>query len=261
MKESEFENILERYPELIENDLTIDGRQVGIGRLHVDLMYRDRFGQRLIVELKCGTILRDHIAQLFDYEGYFLRPSDPNVRIMLIGNRVPPNMRRSLEHHGFEWREFTIPYIIEFLSIKEDTEYLKYFEEEIESAITPITSRVVRKTPSSKSGITKTSDKFYTLFASKNLGRIFTRKEIIEMLLVAFPDTKKSGVIPSDYCYNMINAGIKFEHHLFEYLGNSRYKVLGKDYLFVGPILWKGRKVGEWQKGSKGPILHEKVKR
>jgi hypothetical protein len=56
MKEREFENILERYPELIEGGLTFEGRQVAIGRRHIDLLFRDRFGQRLIVELKRGTI-------------------------------------------------------------------------------------------------------------------------------------------------------------------------------------------------------------
>jgi hypothetical protein len=261
MKENEFENILERYPDLIEKDLLFEGRQVAIGRLHVDLLYRDRFGQRLIVELKRGAILREHIAQLFDYEGHFLSDGNPNVRIMLIGNRVPPNMRHSLEHHGFEWREFTVPHLIVYLTAREDAEFLKYFgEDTIPAATAPVPLSDIKPAPYN-SGITKTSDKFYALFASNKLGEIHTRKEIIDMVLDAFPGTKRSGVMPSDYCYNIINAGIKFEHHLFEYLEDARYRVLGKGYPFVGPILWKGRKVGEWQVGSKGPTLYEEVKK
>lgn len=260
MKESEFENILERYPELIEKDLAIEGRQVAIGRLHVDLVYIDRFRQRLIVELKRGPILRNHVTQLFDYEGYFLALGDPNVRIMLIGNRVPPNMRHSLEHHGFEWREFPIPYLIQFLTGRKDTEFLEYFDKEPIPSTTSSLPVSKRSTPSN-SGITKISEKLYDLFASHRLGEIFTRKEIIDMVVAVFPGTNKTSVIPSDYCYNIINAGIKFQYHLFEYLGDSRYRVLGKGYPFVGPILWKGRKVGEWQEGSKGPTLYEEVKR
>lgn len=129
MKEKEFENILERYPDLIEEALSIQGRQVAIGRLRVDLLYKDRFGQTLIVELKRGPILRQHIAQIFDYEGHFLSPSNSNIRIMLIGSRVPPNMRRSLEHHGFEWKELTEPLLFRYLSDKNDSEFLQYFEE------------------------------------------------------------------------------------------------------------------------------------
>ena len=52
----------------------------------------------------------------------------------------------------------------------------------------------------------------------------------------------------------------KFEYHLFEYLGNAKYRVLGKNYPFVGPILWKGRKIGEWNVGSQKPTFFEAVR-
>jgi RecB family endonuclease NucS len=57
MKESDFESILERYPELIEEGLILEGRQVAIGRKHIDLLFHDRLGQKLIVELKRGGCL------------------------------------------------------------------------------------------------------------------------------------------------------------------------------------------------------------
>jgi RecB family endonuclease NucS len=90
MKEKEFENILARYPELIETGLILEGRQVAVKRKFIDLLFRDRHGGRLIVELKRGTILRKDIGQVMDYEGELLFPDDPTVRVMLIGNRVPP---------------------------------------------------------------------------------------------------------------------------------------------------------------------------
>lgn len=236
MKEKEFENILERYPELIEDGLTIEGRQVAIGRRHIDLLFRDKYSQRLVVELKRGTILREHIGQVFEYEGDFLTADDPNVRVMLVGNRVPPNMRRSLEHHGFEWRELTITHLLQFLKVKEDKELLAYFDEGANPTVTaqklpPMPTRAI----SHISGI-KICDKLYALFASDNLGQTLTGKQIIDMVIAAFPGTNRSSVIPSDYCYNIVNAGIKFDRHLFEYNEDSIYKVLGKDYPYVGPI-------------------------
>ena len=107
----------------------------------------------------------------------------------------------------------------------------------------------------------KINDKIYSLFASNNLGVTLSRKQIIDMVITAFPGTQRSSVIPSDYCYNIVNAGITFDHHLFEYVEGSMYKVLGKNFPFVGPILWKGRKVGEWQEGLPNPILYERVSR
>ncbi len=53
-----------------------------------------------------------------------------------------------------------------------------------------------------------------------------------------------------------MNKGIKFELHLFEYFNKSEYKVLGKDYAYIGPILWKDRKVREWKDGV-GPVFTE----
>src|SRR4030042_3938824 len=107
MNESELEDIVCTYPELIEDGLSLIGRQLHVKGKYVDALFRDQYGQMLIVELKSGTILRKHIAQLLDYEGHFVSQDDPPVRVMLIGTRVPPNLRRSLDHHGFEWRELT----------------------------------------------------------------------------------------------------------------------------------------------------------
>ena len=76
MNEREFENIPERYPDLIEAGLTLEGRQMPIGQRHIDLVFRDKFGQRLIIELKNGPILRAHIGQLFEYQGELLTPDD-----------------------------------------------------------------------------------------------------------------------------------------------------------------------------------------
>ncbi|NVN90943.1 MAG: DUF91 domain-containing protein [Desulfuromonadales bacterium] len=129
MLEKHFENVLHRYPELIEEGLKFDGRQVSVGGKYVDLLFKDRFGQKLIVELKKGTIKREHVAQLLDYEGYFVSTDNPNVRVMLIGNRVPPNLRNSLDHHGFEWKEIPIPELIAYLVNKNDVELLGQFKE------------------------------------------------------------------------------------------------------------------------------------
>ncbi|EKD87962.1 MAG: hypothetical protein ACD_35C00118G0001 [uncultured bacterium] len=139
MLEKNFENVLQRYPELIEEDLIFSGRQISISGKFVDLLYIDRFGQKLIIELKKGIIKREHIAQLMDYEGHFLTAdNNPNIRVMLIGNRVPINLRNSLDHHGFEWKEIPVTELVAFLKNKNDAELLEQFE--VEQSI-PIESK------------------------------------------------------------------------------------------------------------------------
>ena len=103
MDEKTFEDIICRYPELIEEGLSLRGRQVTVKGKRVDVLFEDKHGQKLIAEIKKGPVLRHHVGQLMDYEGYFVDEEYPNVRVMLIGNRVPENLRRSLNHHGFEW--------------------------------------------------------------------------------------------------------------------------------------------------------------
>lgn len=130
MTERDFEDILAKYPDLIEEGLILEGRQVGIGRKHVDLVFRDKHRARLIAELKRGSILREHIGQVLDYEGELLTPDEPTDRVMLIGNRVPPNFRRTLEHHGIEWKELPVQSLIAFLRDKDDHQFDAVFAEE-----------------------------------------------------------------------------------------------------------------------------------
>ncbi len=127
MNELQFEDIIEKYPELIEDGLVLRGRQVRIDNKIFDLLFEDRHNQTLIVELKVGPIKRKHIGQVMDYEGQILSPDDPNVRIMLVGNRVPSNFRRSLDFHGIEWRELPYNLLIDFLKKKNDSDFLSDF--------------------------------------------------------------------------------------------------------------------------------------
>ncbi len=66
-----------------------------------------------------------------------------------------------------------------------------------------------------------------------------------------FPDTNRTSVIPSDYCYNMVNKGIEFkkDDRLFENLGD-KYKHLGLNYNYNGEIYWKGQAVDVWENGE-----------
>jgi Endonuclease NucS len=266
MYEQDFENILARYPELIEIGLSLEGRQVSIKGKYIDLLFKDKHGGRLIVELKRGTVLRKDIGQLMDYEGELLFPDDPTVRVMLIGNRIPPSFGRSLDHHGLEWREFPIAHLIEFLRQKNDNEFLQYFsnEEAQQATVTkPIKELKPQRIKTLNSASSEIFDKVRKVFHPDYLGEALTRKQIIDMIEAAYPRTNRSSVIPSDYCYNIVNNGIAFKFHYFEYLrdarhGEPQYKVLGEDCDYEGAIYWKKEIVGEWLKGETEPRKGER---
>lgn len=86
-------------------------------------------------------------------------------------------------------------------------------------------------------------------------GNTFKRNEIIT-LVHEKTGANRSSIIPSDYCYNRRNRGIKFPQMcLFERLETGNYKYLGPNYSYSGPVYFRERGMredridGEWKNG------------
>ena len=66
---------------------------------------------------------------------------------------------------------------------------------------------------------------------------------------------KADSVLPSDYCYNLVNrAAFSCLHCILVRIAHGRYKYVGPNYAYTGPVLWKPRggqehSVGQWQAG------------
>ena len=98
-------------------------------------------------------------------------------------------------------------------------------------------------------GNLKIKDEVLSVFQDR-VDERFLREEIIDLVVNTYPGTNRSSVIPSDYCYNLINATLPFDFHIFESLGEGRYKCLGPNDPYTGPIYWKGEQVGKWEEGT-----------
>jgi hypothetical protein len=127
--EKDLEDIISKYPDIIEEGLTLKGRQLTLYGRRMDLLFEDKFKRKLILELKIGPIKDQHIGQILSYEGMLLSADDPTLRIMLVGNRVPQNIQRSLDHHGIAWKEITFSGLKEFLSEKDDEHFLHLLDD------------------------------------------------------------------------------------------------------------------------------------
>src|SRR3989338_4973565 len=130
LSEKDFEDIICKYPDIIEGGLIFKGRQITLYGRRMDVLFEDKFKGKLILELKIGPIKDEHIGQIMSYEGMLLSADDPAIRIMLVGNRVPPNIRRSLDHHGIAWKEITVAKLKEFLNGKNDEQFRELFQDE-----------------------------------------------------------------------------------------------------------------------------------
>lgn len=60
----------------------------------------------------------------------------------------------------------------------------------------------------------------------------------------------RDSVIPSDYCYNVVNrASFSFRHPVLVRVGRGRYEYVGPDYAYTGPVMWKPKPEAERQVG------------
>jgi len=123
LSERLFEDILVKYPELVEDKLTFLGRQVTHYGKRIDILFEDRFKEKLIVELKIGNLQRNALSQVLEYEGYILSEKDPTSRVMIIANRIPLNLKKAMDHHGIEYKEITQNQLFDFLE-KRDPDLL-----------------------------------------------------------------------------------------------------------------------------------------
>ena len=70
----------------VEEGLTLINRQFRMGSYIFDLLFEDRHGAKLIIELQKGTLDRDHTS----------RNPDQFVELMIIANKIPRARRNRL---------------------------------------------------------------------------------------------------------------------------------------------------------------------
>lgn len=102
------------------------------------------------------------------------------------------------------------------------------------------------------------SEAISTYIKEKGTETVLSRREIYEIVRAKY-DVKYGSIIPTDYCYNRYNFGVKkFKNspHFFEYIERNKFKVIGDNQPYSGCIYHKrkdGEKeqiVGKWQKGQ-----------
>jgi RecB family endonuclease NucS len=89
-----------------EPGLKLLARQYRVGPYIFDLLFEDRHGAKLIVELQHGTLDRDHTYKILDYyEGYKYKRPNEFIEVMLVANRFTYERRLRLSDKGIAWRE------------------------------------------------------------------------------------------------------------------------------------------------------------
>lgn len=124
MQEVDLENIIVRYPDIIEPNLTLLARQSTVYGKRPDLLFRDGSGCKLVVEVKIGALCRTDVGQLSEYCHYLFMLDGLRPRGMLVGTWVPKEIRGAAEFAGFECRAVTLDDLEKLVSERGDQEML-----------------------------------------------------------------------------------------------------------------------------------------
>lgn len=107
LSEKDMEDAISENPDkYIEEGLKLVDRQYRIGKYVFDLIFEDRHGAKLIVELQKGTLDRTHTYKILDYyDEYKSRNPDQFVELMVIANKIPRERRDRLSSYGISFKE------------------------------------------------------------------------------------------------------------------------------------------------------------
>lgn len=144
MTEREMEDLIWAYPEkFFHEPLKQLSRQQrsSIGRS--DIIFVDRLGRILVVELKKGKLGREAIGQIVDYFGMMKKEfPDKPVELILVANSIPEERRLACDQYHVEAREIPEK---KFRDVAEEVGY--QFESESTATVQPVPA-VITKVPS-----------------------------------------------------------------------------------------------------------------
>ncbi len=108
LSEKNMEDAICMNPEkyLGEPGLKLIARQYRIGSYIFDLLFEDRHGAKLIVEIQKGTLDRNHTYKILDYYDEY-KEKNPNsfIELMIIASKIPYERRNRLDSKGISWKE------------------------------------------------------------------------------------------------------------------------------------------------------------
>jgi hypothetical protein len=111
MLEKDIENLIAKYPDEFfpSSGFTLIGQQVKLGKCFADIIFKDKFNRKIIVEVKRGILSRDAAGQVMEYYG-LLKNEQPEsiVELILCANIIPAERKKFLETVGIECKELGI---------------------------------------------------------------------------------------------------------------------------------------------------------
>lgn len=108
ISEKHMENSIIANPEkyIGETGMKLLAQQFRIGNYIFDILFEDRHGAKLIVEIQKGTLDRNHTYKIIDYYLEY-KEKNPNefIELMVIANKITDERKRRLSDWGVSYKE------------------------------------------------------------------------------------------------------------------------------------------------------------
>ena len=114
MLEKDIENLIaQHFNDFFPNlGFKLVGQQVNLGGNFADIIFKDKHGRMVIVEIKRGILSRDASGQVIEYYGW-LKQKNPDkfIELILCANIIPNERKLFLENVGIECKELGLSLI------------------------------------------------------------------------------------------------------------------------------------------------------
>ena len=114
MLEKDIENLIARYPKEFfpKEEFLLLGQQHTIEGRRIDILFQDKFGRKIIVEVKRGILTREASGQVMEYYGLMKSKSPEDIcELILCANVIPSERKLFLENAGIECKEVSVGFI------------------------------------------------------------------------------------------------------------------------------------------------------
>ena len=114
MLEKDIENLIAGYPKEFfpKEEFLLLGQQHTIEGRRIDILFQDKFGRKIIVEVKRGILTREASGQVMEYYGLMKSQSPEDIcEQILCANVIPRERKLFLENAGIECKEVSVGFI------------------------------------------------------------------------------------------------------------------------------------------------------
>jgi hypothetical protein len=110
MLEKDIENLIAQHPdEFFPNEgFKLASQQYHVRGRRIDILFEDKFGRKIVIEVKRGILTREASGQIIEYYGLLKQEyGNSPIELILVANNIPAERKTFLENAGIECKELS----------------------------------------------------------------------------------------------------------------------------------------------------------